>query len=69
LKKNLEKDKHLHKQDNVRIMRENVHLLKQINKVRIDVKKSSQALSKGRMRSMTHGASSMPVIKTASQIQ
>ena len=34
LKKNLQKDKDIHKQDNIRIIRENVELIKEINKLR-----------------------------------
>ncbi len=34
LKKNLQKDNEIHKQDNIRIMRENVGLIREINKLR-----------------------------------
>lgn len=34
LKKNLEKDKEIHKQDNLRIMKENVNLIREINQLR-----------------------------------
>ncbi len=34
LKKNLLKDNEIHKQDNIRIMRENVELIKEINLLR-----------------------------------
>lgn len=38
LKKNLEKDNEIHKQDNLRIMKENVDLIKEINKLRRNIK-------------------------------
>jgi hypothetical protein len=38
LKKNLAKDDEIHKQDNIRIMRENVELIKEINKLRKQIK-------------------------------
>jgi regulator of replication initiation timing len=38
LKKNLSKDDEIHKQDNIRIMRENVELIKEINKLRKQIK-------------------------------
>jgi len=38
LKKNLIKDNEIHKQDNIRIIRENVELIKEINKLRKDIK-------------------------------
>ena len=38
LKKNLTKDDEIHKQDNIRIMRENVELIKEINKLRKQIK-------------------------------
>lgn len=38
LKKNLQKDSEIHKQDNLRIMRENVELIKQINKLRREIR-------------------------------
>jgi hypothetical protein len=34
LKKNLEKDREIHKQDNIRIMKNNVKLIRDINKLR-----------------------------------
>lgn len=34
LKKNLDKDKEIHKQDNLRIMKENVNLIREINQLR-----------------------------------
>lgn len=38
LKKNLEKDNEIHKQDNLRIMKENVDLIREINKLRKNIK-------------------------------
>jgi hypothetical protein len=38
LKKNLQKDSEIHKQDNLRIMRENVELIKEINKLRREIR-------------------------------
>jgi len=38
LKKNLMKDNEIHKQDNIRIIRENVDLIKEINKLRGDIR-------------------------------
>jgi len=40
LKKNLEKDREIHKQDNIRIMKNNVKLIREINKLRRVVKNS-----------------------------
>jgi hypothetical protein len=40
LKKNLAKDREIHKKDNIRIIRENVELIKEINRLRSDVKKN-----------------------------
>ena len=37
LKKNLQKDNDIHKQDNLRIMRENVELIKEINRLRKEI--------------------------------
>eukprot|EP01017_Pseudomicrothorax_dubius_P039674 TRINITY_DN6112_c0_g1_i2.p1 TRINITY_DN6112_c0_g1~~TRINITY_DN6112_c0_g1_i2.p1 ORF type:complete len:297 (+),score=85.74 TRINITY_DN6112_c0_g1_i2:98-988(+) len=39
LKQNLTKDNEIHKQDNIRIMRENVELIKEINKLRTEIRK------------------------------
>lgn len=38
LKKNLEKDQEIHKQDNIRIMKNNVKLIREINRLRREVK-------------------------------
>lgn len=38
LKKNLQKDNEIHRQDNLRIMRENVDLIREINQLRNEIK-------------------------------
>lgn len=38
LKRNLQKDNEIHKHDNVRIMKENVELIKDINKLRMETR-------------------------------
>lgn len=40
LKKNLQKDNQIHKQDNIRIMKQNVDLIKQINQLRYDTRQN-----------------------------
>lgn len=38
LKRNLQKDNEIHKHDNVRIMKQNVELIKDINKLRMQTR-------------------------------
>jgi len=47
LKKNLQKDNDIHKQDNLRIMRENVELIKEINRLRKEIDDIKRGGSKG----------------------
>ena len=42
LKKNLQKDNEIHRQDNLRIMRENVDLIREINQLRNEIKEIKQ---------------------------
>ena len=42
LKRNLDKDSEIHKQDNMRIMKTNVDLIKEINKLRLKVKEENK---------------------------
>lgn len=42
LKKNLDKDKEIHKQDTMRLMKKNVHLIKEINQLRSNVNEESK---------------------------
>ena len=65
LKKHLQKDSEIHKQDNLRIMKDNVKLIKEINTLRKDIKdiklsgKSSDENSYGLMRAQTAGPAFM----------
>lgn len=38
LKKNLQKDSQIHKHENIRIMKENVDLIKEISSLRLEIK-------------------------------
>lgn len=53
LKKNLQKDADIHKHENIRIMKENVDLIKEISGLRIEIriesnKKGSEEKNKGK---------------------
>lgn len=46
LKKNLQKDSDIHKHENVRIMKENVDLIKEIGRLRLEIKEDNMKKGK-----------------------